>query len=144
MVTGPYRLNVALRDVRIYEGVMRRGLIAGIVGLILLTVIFRMTGGMLFARFSLLSLLAVSGVISAVLSLILCRFVCQPGKMTRFGAGLAIPGLLGGAAAVVAFATIFPEIPSDRADDFAAIVLWANGIILASVLLFGEKVVRQE
>ncbi len=122
---------------------MRRGLIIGIVGWLADIALFRLIGHRLMAHDVFLTTYFVSGVLSVLAALVLCRFVCEEGKVARFGAGLAVPGLIGGAAAVLSFSAVFPNITAERADEFAALMLWGYGLLLASVLLFGERVVRR-
>ncbi|PLX39433.1 MAG: hypothetical protein C0606_02650 [Hyphomicrobiales bacterium] len=122
---------------------MRRGLITGLVGWLLATILFRMIGAPVLSVGAYFYTFAVGGLAVAILALVLCRLLCQPGKVARFGAGLVIPGLLGDAAAVLAFGSVFPTVSLERADEFGALMLWGYAIILATIVLLGDKVVRQ-
>lgn len=122
---------------------MRRGLLIGIAGWLLVTVLFRLAGRQLMAHDVFLATYLAGGIVFAAAALVLCRFVCEEAKVVRFGAGLTVPGLLGNAAALLAFRTVFPNISAERADEFGALMLWAYGLVLASILLFGERVMRR-
>jgi len=122
---------------------MRRGLILGILGWLGDIVLFRLIGHHVLADDVFLAVYFANGVLCVPLALVLCWLFGEPGKAARFAAGLTIPGLIGGAAAVLAFPVFYPNIPADRADEYAAFMMFGYGIILATILLFGEKVVRR-
>ncbi|MCA1297227.1 DUF5367 domain-containing protein [Stappia indica] len=59
-----------------------------------------------------------------------------------FAAGVVISGRPGDAAATLLLAQMFPAIPANDDVLFAAMVLWGYGVILAVLILFGDKLVR--
>ncbi|SDU06066.1 DUF5367 family protein [Stappia sp. ES.058] len=123
---------------------MRRGLFVGIVGWIAASLLFRLFGHLILVGPGLAYVVAlvVGGVAAGAISLLAAWLICEPGKSARFAAGVVIPGLLGDAAATLAFARVFPAIPSEYDVLFAAMMLWGYGVILAVLILFGEKVVK--
>ncbi|MBL6431163.1 MAG: DUF5367 family protein [Alphaproteobacteria bacterium] len=123
---------------------MRRGLIVGIIGWLAASLVFRLFGNLFLVGPGLPYVLAliVGGVLASAVALLAARLFCEPGKSARFAAGVVIPGLLGDAAATLAFAQVFPALPPAFDVLFAAMMLWGYGVILAVLILFGDKVVR--
>jgi hypothetical protein len=123
---------------------MRRGLIVGILGWIGASIVFRLFGQYILVGPGLAYVVAlvVGGVAASAVALLAARLFCEPGKSARFAAGVVMPGLLGDAAATLAFAQVFPAIPPEFDVLFAAMMLWGYGVILAVLMLFGDKVVR--
>jgi hypothetical protein len=123
---------------------MRRGLIVGILGWLAASVLFRLFGHLVLVGPGVpyAVALVVGGISAGALALLLARLFCEPGKTARFAAGVVIPGLLGDAAVTMAFARVFPALPPEFDGLFAAMMLWGYGVILAVLILFGDKVVR--
>lgn len=123
---------------------MRRGLITGFAGWAVAFVLFRLWGHVLLGSPAAVQLtFLLGGVVTALLAGLLCRLVCQPGKVARFAAGLAIPGLLLDSACVLAFEAVFPTMPVALAAIFGALMLWGYGLILATILLVGDRLVER-
>ncbi|MAB00945.1 MAG: hypothetical protein CMN87_20960 [Stappia sp.] len=123
---------------------MRRGLIVGLVGWLVATLLFRLFGPWFVPAEGgayLVALLA-GGFLAGVVVLFAARFVCEAGKSARFALGILVPGLLGDAATTLAFPTVFPSIPPERAALFAAMMLWGYGLIATVLALWGDRVVR--
>ncbi|MBA4610206.1 DUF5367 family protein [Stappia taiwanensis] len=53
-----------------------------------------------------------------------------------------MPGRPGDAAATLLCAQAFPAMPTNDDVLFAAMMLWGYGVILAVLILFGDKLVR--
>ncbi|MHC5653877.1 DUF5367 family protein [Stappia sp. ICDLI1TA098] len=123
---------------------MRRGLFVGIAGWLAATVLFRLFGDMILPGPgpAYVAAMIVGGVLAVAVALAAARLFCEPGKSARFAAGVVIPGLFGDAATTLAFPDVFPAIPAARDALFAAMMLWGYGLILAGLILFGDKVVR--
>ena len=121
---------------------MRRGLIVGIIGWLAATAIFRLAGHLfLVPGPALLPAFLFGGAAAALIAALLTRLVCEPGKAARFAGGVVAPGLFGDAAATLAFADVFPAIDPAMGTVFAAMMLWGYGVILATILLFGDRLV---
>ena len=125
---------------------MRRGLIVGIIGWLLATIGFRYFGQLIVTGpgAGFLVALVVLGLVAAAIALLAARLFCVPGKSARFAGGVVLPGLLGDAAVTMAMPTVLPNIATQHAAQFAAMMLWGYGVILAALLLFGDKVTRSE
>ena len=123
---------------------MRRGLIVGVVGWLVATLLFRLFGSWFLPAdgASYLVALVVGGILAGVVVLLAARLFCEAGKSARFALGLLVPGLLGDAAATLAFPTVFPALPPERAALFAAMMLWGYGLIAAVLALWGDRVVK--
>ena len=106
---------------------MRRGLLVGFAMWFVTTMILRIWGGWLLegdmADFMLVMLVA--GILAGAVTALLLRYVCTPGKVARFGAGLAIPGLFGYAGSLI-----------------ASLTLWWYAIVLSTALLYGDRLAR--
>ncbi|MCC2111986.1 MAG: DUF5367 family protein [Hyphomicrobiales bacterium] len=121
---------------------MRRGLIIGILGWLAATIVFRLLGHLilvpgpgLFATF------LIGGVAAAIVALLLVRVFCEAGKVARFAGGVVAPGLFGDATATLMFEDVFPATDPTMSTVFAAMMLWGYGIILSTILLFGDRLV---
>ncbi len=123
---------------------MRRGLITGFLAWLAATILFRLGAPVLLssdqATYAIVYL--VGGPLAGVLALVLVRYICEPGKVARFAAGVAIPGLLLDSAAVLNFSLFYPNADPAMAASFGALMLWGYGLIVAAILLFGDRVVR--
>jgi hypothetical protein len=60
----------------------------------------------------------------------------------RFGTGLFVPGLFGDSVITMFFGLIYPNIGGYLAAGYGSWVLWGYGVMTASLLLFGERWVR--
>lgn len=123
---------------------MRRGLIVGLAGWLGATLLVRILGpwGLPAHGMAYLGTLLIGGVLAGAVALLAAHLFCQAGKSARFAMGLLVPGLLGTAAATLAFPTVFPSLPPERAALFAAMMAWFSGIVAASLALWGDMVVK--
>ena len=121
---------------------MRRGLIAGFALWLVTYLAFRLLGPFGFhSSLTVLATFLAGGLFVALLGLLACWFACEPGKLARFAAAIAIPGLLLDSACVIAFSEAFPGIPVSFSAIFAACTLWGYGLLLSALLLFGQRLV---
>ena len=121
---------------------MRRGLISGFALWLVSYLAFRLLGPLgVSSNLSALITFLAGGALIALLGLLACRLACEPGKLARFTAAIAIPGLLLDSACVIAFADTFPGIPLSFSAIFAACALWGYGLLLSALLLFGQRLV---
>lgn len=125
---------------------MRRGLIIGTGFWLIGVVVLRIWGSDLIGGSgrTFFWTLMIGAAIAAAAALLAVRIACPPTKVARFAGGLAIPGLLGHSASIIAFCDVFPTMSSTLADLLGAFFLWIYGIVLATVLLYGDKLVKTQ
>ena len=123
---------------------MRRGLIVGFPLWLVVVLLFRFAGNGLFVSpGAALTLFLLGGGVAALLALMLCRLVCEPGKVARFAAALAVPGLLLHTATTLLFGVVFPDLFFELAQVYAAFIMWIYALMLSALLLFGDRVARK-
>jgi hypothetical protein len=122
---------------------MRRGLIYGIGLWALLTLGFKaVVDGMIigFSPDTLRVLLPLTGVFLALGIAFFLRVSYAPQEATRTGISLAIPGLILGAATLLAFGQLIAQPLMEHGIVYALFLLWTYGLLLTAVALFCDDV----
>lgn len=119
---------------------MSRGIVVGVVVWALVTLIMRLWSGVLLPRssFEFLKAFLLAVPVAGSLAIVLRLFVCPRGEVERFALGLAVPGLLLGAATLFAFGDVFPDATPLARGHYGTLMLWGYGLILAIFLLSVE------
>lgn len=118
---------------------MRRGLIYGIGLWAALTLGFKLIVDGEIIRFSastLRVLLPVLGGAVAVVIPIALRISNPPYEATRTGLSIAIPGMILGAATLLAFGRLIARPMMEHGIVYAVFMLWTYGLLLAAIALF--------
>ena len=61
-----------------------------------------------------------------------------------FGVGLVVPGLFGDAVITLALGRVFPNIGTELGAAYGSWMLLGYGVIMASLLTFGQRAVKSE
>lgn len=118
---------------------MRRGLIYGIGLWAVLTLGFKLVvdGNIInFSNETLRILLPVSGAVLAIAIALGLRIMFPPYEAMRTGLSLAIPGMILGCAALLAFGRLVARPSMEHGIVYAVFLLWTYGLTLAAVALF--------
>jgi hypothetical protein len=124
---------------------MIRGMIVGALVWLLARIFFRFTGQWFLDSepFVLLFGFTWMTVSSALAVWFVVRWFCPSrDQLWPFGIGLVVPGLFGDAIITMFFGLIYPNIGGYMAAGYGSWMLWGYGVIMASLLLFGERAVK--
>ena len=126
---------------------MARGLLVGFVVWLLVRIMFRFNGQWFLADdfATLVFGFCWMAVNSAIAVWFVVRWFCPSrAVLWPFGIGLVVPGLLGDAVITAMLGSVYPNIGADMAATYGAWMLMGYGVIMASLLAFGERAVRPE
>lgn len=120
---------------------MGRGLLYGVVLWAILSLCFKLIvdGDVIhLSATQLRVVLPMIGVGAAVIVALATVISPAPGyDATRFGLGLAVPGLILGAAALLVFGRLVARPSLEHGVVYAILLLWTYGLILSAVALLG-------
>lgn len=124
-----------------------RGMIVGLAVWLFARIFLRFTGQW-FLDEAVLTLafgFAWMGINSALAVWFVLRWFCPArDQLWPFGIGLVVPGLFGDAFITMVFGLIYPNIGGNLAAGYGSWMLWGYGVIMASLILFGERAVRDK
>ncbi len=126
---------------------MARGLLVGFLVWFFVRILFRFTGHWLLADdwATLIFGFCWMAVNSAVAVWFVVRWFCPSRDLFwPFGVGLVVPGLFGDAAITMAIGSVYPNIGAAMGAAYGSWMLFGYGVIMASLLVFGERAVKPE
>ncbi len=122
-----------------------RGLIVGVCVWLIARIFFRFTGQWFLDEVPLTLLFGFAWmtVSSAIAVWFVVRWFCPSREVLwPFGIALVVPGLFGDAFITMLFGLIYPNIGGRLAAGYGSWMLWGYGVTMASLLLFGERAVK--
>lgn len=124
---------------------MIRGMIVGGLVWIVARIFFRFTGQWFLDNEPYVLLFGFSWMTinSALAVWFVVRWFCPSREqLWPFGIGLVVPGLFGDSVITMFFGLVYPNIGGYLAAGYGSWMLWGYGVIMASLLLFGERAVK--
>ena len=126
---------------------MIRGLIVGFIVWLFARILFRFAGHWFLADdlATLVFGFCWMAVNSAIAVWFVVRWFCPSREVYwPFGVGLVVPGLFGDAVITLALGRVFPNIGAELGAAYGAWMLLGYGVIMASLLTFGQRAVKPE